>query len=83
MIDSLAAWMNIEKTRSVNLATRDLGVWKGMIFNDLESRSLKRYYLQRLGIWNSPSKQTQSMRKSLEKVSLERKKFIFSHKFLA
>ena len=82
MIDSLAAWMNIEKTRSVNLATRDLGVLKGMIFNDLESRSLKRYYLQRLGIWNS-SKQTQSMRKSLEKVFLERKKIIFSHKLLA
>ena len=33
MMDSLAAWMNIEKIKFIILATRERGVLKGMITN--------------------------------------------------
>ena len=35
MIDSLAAWMDIDKTVSAILAAKDRAVWKDMIANAL------------------------------------------------
>ena len=35
MMDSVASWMNIEKTMSVILSTRDRGIWKDIVVKDM------------------------------------------------